>query len=230
MLFPIASSHQRRGRSRRRAAGSCPDALSDRGLGLLDEAGDVLAASKRARRAGTVLVREARFSRDVIEAYGGLCAMCGLDVGLVQAAHIYPVSALHPLSLLEWARPCANHHLAFDKHLIAIDPDTLRIAMAPPASRAGATQRGGKRLVNGTFDHLTEPAYVSAKPKARCSRSDTRCSPAHTTGTSITAELAVGLHVTATPRRHRSSRVMRPRGEPPKQGIKPAWIGCFPSE
>jgi hypothetical protein len=64
------------------------------GSGLIAAtAQQIPAAADRARRAGSTLVRDARFSRRVIDAYGGLCAMCGLGVGLVQGAHIYPASA-----------------------------------------------------------------------------------------------------------------------------------------
>jgi HNH endonuclease len=85
------------------------------GSGLSEASGDdIAAAAERARRAATTLVRDARFSRRVITAYGGLCAMCGLDAELVQAAHIYPASA--PGSQDEpWngLALCPNHHLAF---------------------------------------------------------------------------------------------------------------------
>lgn len=50
-------------------------------------------AAERARRSVLSLVRDARFARDVVRAYAGLCALCGLDLGLVQGAHIYPASA-----------------------------------------------------------------------------------------------------------------------------------------
>jgi HNH endonuclease len=139
------------------------------GSGLLaanDE--EVPAASQRARRAGSTLVRDARFSRRVVDAYGGLCAMCGLDVGLVEGAHIYPVSA--PGSYDEpWngLALCANHHLAFDKHLVAIDPESFGIHLhndiRDQASRNDAVQA----FVNGTYARLTEPIDRSASPRAQ---------------------------------------------------------------
>ena len=106
-------------------------AIEGSGLLTVGEA-ELPAAAERARRAGSTLVRDARFSRRVIDAYGGLCAMCGLDVELVQGAHIYPVSA--PGSHDEpWngLALCPNHHLAFDRHLVAVDIETRAIVFHP---------------------------------------------------------------------------------------------------
>jgi hypothetical protein len=51
------------------------------------------AAFERARRAVSVLIRDATFRKRVVAAYGGQCALCGLGLGLVEGAHIYPASA-----------------------------------------------------------------------------------------------------------------------------------------
>ena len=135
------------------------------GSGLLDAAEEESeAASERARRAGSVLVRDARFSRRVVEAYDGLCAMCGLDVGLVQGAHIYPVSA--PGSHDEaWngLALCANHHLAFDKHLVAVDPETLEIHVHGDIANQAEGNSAVHAFIQGTFSRLTEPADRSAR-------------------------------------------------------------------
>jgi hypothetical protein len=61
------------------------------GAGLADDPSD--AAAARARQAATRLIRDAKFGKDVVEAYGKKCAMCGLNLGLVSGAHILPVSA-----------------------------------------------------------------------------------------------------------------------------------------
>ena len=59
--------------------------------GLLDSS--ATHPEDRARRATMSLVRSAIFSRQVLDAYAGLCAMFGLGLGLCQGAHIYPASA-----------------------------------------------------------------------------------------------------------------------------------------
>lgn len=124
-------------------------------------------AVERARRAGTSLVRDARFSRRVTEAYGGLCAMCGLDLQLVEGAHILPASA--PGSFDEpWngLALCANHHTAFDRHLVGIRLDTREIVFHAAALAQVADSPPVRALVEGTYHTLAEPAHPSARPKA----------------------------------------------------------------
>jgi HNH endonuclease len=127
---------------------------------------EIPAAAERARRAGSTLIRDARFSRRVIEAYAGMCAMCGLGVQLVQGAHIYPVSA--PGSHDEpWngLALCPNHHVAFDRHLVAIDIDTREILFHPTVRGQRAGNPAVQALVDGTFDRLAEPAEAGLRPR-----------------------------------------------------------------
>jgi len=135
--------------------------------GLLIAAGEeVAAASERARRAGTTLVRDARFSRRVIEAYAGVCAMCGLDVGLVEGAHIYPVSA--PGSQDEiWngLALCANHHLAFDNHRVAVNLETSEILVHREIREQVDTSPAVQAFVSGTFARLADPVDPDAAPR-----------------------------------------------------------------
>jgi hypothetical protein len=137
------------------------------GSGLLSASTEEIpAAAGRARRAGSRLVRDARFSRRVVEAYEGLCAMCGLDVGLVEGAHIYPVSA--PGSYDEpWngLSLCANHHLAFDKHLVGVDPTTSAIRFHIDIRDQVAQVAAVSAFVAGTFDYLADPTDASAIPR-----------------------------------------------------------------
>jgi hypothetical protein len=133
-------------------------------LAAADE--EVPAATQRARRAGTSLVRDARFSRRVIDAYEGLCAMCGLDVGLVEGAHIYPVSA--PGSHDEvWngLALCANHHLAFDKHLVGVDFETNEIGLHATIHEQVESSPAVAAFVAGTFPALVRPHDRSASPR-----------------------------------------------------------------
>ena len=132
-------------------------AIEGSGLLTVGEA-ELPAAAERARRAGSTLVRDARFSRRVIDAYGGLCAMCGLSVELVQGAHIHPVSA--PGSHDEpWngLALCPNHHLAFDRYLVAVDIDTRVIIFHPDVIDHASGNRAVKALIDGTFDRLPSP-------------------------------------------------------------------------
>jgi HNH endonuclease len=136
------------------------------GSGLMDFPElEMPAAAERARRAGSTLVRDARFSRQVILAYNGVCAMCGLDANLVQGAHIYPASA--PGSRDEpWngLALCPNHHLAFDRHLLAPHPDTRRILFCPSLRTQAESFAAMQSFVAGTFEQLAEPAQPNCRP------------------------------------------------------------------
>lgn len=50
-------------------------------------------AAERTRKAAQILIRDHKFGRSVRNAYGDECAMCGIGLGLIAGAHIYPVSA-----------------------------------------------------------------------------------------------------------------------------------------
>jgi putative restriction endonuclease len=58
--------------------------------GLMDGA---RGAEERVRRVSSVLARRAAFASEVLDAYGRQCAMCGLNLSLIEAAHVYPAHA-----------------------------------------------------------------------------------------------------------------------------------------
>lgn len=68
--------------------------------------------------------RQADFARRVLRAYDGRCAVCEIDLELVEAAHILPVAqqgstdeTVNGLAL------CALHHRAYDRSLLGVLPD-----------------------------------------------------------------------------------------------------------
>jgi predicted restriction endonuclease len=136
--------------------------------GLLVTAGAASAdnpAAARARRAATSLVRDARFSGRVLDAYGRRCAMCGLGLSLVQGAHIYPASApgskdepWNGLSL------CANHHVAFDRNMIAVLPGSMRIVFRADVIEEATEDPAIQAFVDGTLEALL-PAAPGASPR-----------------------------------------------------------------
>lgn len=69
-------------------------------------------------------LRDASFKLRVLTAYGFECAFCGIQLKLVDAAHIVPVS--HPDSSDDTSNGislCALHHRAFDKSLVTFDEE-----------------------------------------------------------------------------------------------------------
>ncbi|MEX1007081.1 MAG: HNH endonuclease [Acidimicrobiia bacterium] len=122
---------------------------------------------ERGRRSVSSIVRDARFSRSVIDAYEGLCAMCGLDLGLVQGAHIYPASApASPDEVTNGLCLCSNHHAAFDRHLIWIDPTTRTVKLSPEILEQAGVNGSAAAFVDSTLDVLTEPVIAAARPLA----------------------------------------------------------------
>ena len=69
-------------------------------------------------------LREISFRRRVLTAYGQRCAMCGIQLRLLDGAHILP--AAHPDSTDETCNGialCALHHRAYDRAFVAFDPE-----------------------------------------------------------------------------------------------------------
>lgn len=131
------------------------------------ESEEVLPPAERARRATMELLRDQRFRKRVLEAYSGLCAMCGLDIELVQAAHIYPVQA--PVSRDEvWngLALCGNHHSAFDRHYLWVDPTSKAILLQPSLQDEAQRSAVVRAFVTTTFSRLAEPRRSHASPRA----------------------------------------------------------------
>lgn len=140
------------------------NAIQNEAVANLEGQGNTPVAAERARVACTRLVRSTAFTRDVVTAYGGRCAICGLNFGLGQAAHIYPVAA--PGSTDEVGNGlflCPNHHSAFDRHLIWIDPDSGAVRLHA-SLRAGELTVGDKGLVDTALSAIRLPAAAESKP------------------------------------------------------------------
>jgi HNH endonuclease len=139
------------------------DAIVASGAGDDDSGPDAL---DRAISSVRRLIRSATFSRDVRKAYGGYCAMCGLDFTLVEGAHIVPVAA--PGSRDEvWngLALCRNHHAAFDSFMLYVDPVSRRIRLHPEVVRQGPHSAGCKAFVESTFPTLVLPARRVDRPR-----------------------------------------------------------------
>jgi putative restriction endonuclease len=98
------------------------------GLRHADLQGDGIVSSEDARRYRFVEVRQryhqARFRRDVLQAYRHRCAVCALkQPELVEASHIIrDVDPEGIAAVVNGIALCAMHHLAFDRNLMGIDP------------------------------------------------------------------------------------------------------------
>jgi putative restriction endonuclease len=99
------------------------DALRQMALDPLEVEPDDLPANRRKVMTTTLrLLRERRFGEKVLAAYDHRCALCGVQLRLLDAAHILPVA--HPDShdhVTNGVALCALHHRAYDTALLAFD-------------------------------------------------------------------------------------------------------------
>jgi putative restriction endonuclease len=97
-----------------------------------ENSGDPHRPRSKTARVVEAYFREWDFAQRVLSAYSYACAVCGIQLGLIEAAHILPVAAFgstdqtsNGISL------CRIHHRAYDSCLINIAPDlTIRVSEA----------------------------------------------------------------------------------------------------
>lgn len=103
-------------------------------------------------------VRSGAFSSQVLNAYSRKCAMCGLGDPLLQAAHILPVSAPGAQDIVSNGLAlCANHHLLFDAHLLAIKSTTNEILRSPRLGELVQNNLAMNEFINNTFEKIAQP-------------------------------------------------------------------------
>lgn len=137
----------------------------------VDPDADTPGGRRRLRRAVSVLVRDTRFRGKVLDAYGRRCAMCDLGLSLVQGAHVYPASAPgSDDSLANGIALCANHHLSFDRHQIAVLPGSLEIVFHPDVLSLASDDLAVRRFIEQTHQVLTRPRRAAAPSDAMIDR------------------------------------------------------------
>lgn len=112
--------------------------------------------------------READFRFRVLTAYGNRCAMCGVQLGLVEAAHILPVAAEGSTDeTSNGIALCGLHHGAFDGCLVSFDErykvEVSKAALADLRSRS--LLDGRKKFSDGLKPAILLPADRRDYPK-----------------------------------------------------------------
>lgn len=114
--------------------------------------------------------RAGDFSRRVGLAYGHRCAMCGVQLRLLDGAHILPVEHHESVdSTNNGVALCATHHRAYDRALVAFDPD-LRVGLnAERVAKLRADGRDGglARFQSSLSPRLSVPNEVRDRPSER---------------------------------------------------------------
>ena len=159
-LFPVLASLTEPGSIAIPEVGAIVEAS-----GLLDDPEDS-AAVERARVAALRVARRSDFGKKVVDAYGGHCSMCGLDSGLVDGAHIYPVQApSSPDRVWNGIALCPNHHRAFDRHAVFVEPESLSVTVHPDLQEAAESNEACAALLSLTRETMRAPGRRAAAPR-----------------------------------------------------------------
>lgn len=129
-----------------------PEGENDTPFALTDE------ASLRTYSLRQTRPNQGRFAMKVFQRYGTACSVCGLDVyGLVQAAHLRAKKRSGSDDERNALPLCANHHLAFDKFLWAIEPGTLKLR-----SRYSGPELNELGITRSDLHHLERTPHDAA--------------------------------------------------------------------
>jgi hypothetical protein len=92
------------------------------------ELDEPIAYSRSKRR-----VAQVQFRQDLLRAYDQRCAVTGYDAhDALQGAHILSYRGRSSQLVRNGLLLRADVHLLFDRHLIGVEPDALRVRLAPP--------------------------------------------------------------------------------------------------
>lgn len=129
--------------------------LLARTAGLFD---GIPGAKERVRMETSALLRDRRFRKLVLAAYGHRCCVCDLGLGILEAAHILPVGASGSTDDIENGMClCANHHRVFDRHRMWIEPETLRLVLHPSIASTDSPTPTEQAFVKGTRRAVRRP-------------------------------------------------------------------------
>ena len=102
---------------------------------------------ERTERTTTQRDGQPEFRESVIDAYAGKCAITGCSIpDVLEAAHILPYRGAHTDKISNGLLLRVDLHRLFDRQLLAIDPDTMDVLLAPGIQESEYKKWGGRRL------------------------------------------------------------------------------------
>ncbi|HEL3785099.1 TPA: HNH endonuclease [Stenotrophomonas maltophilia] len=97
----------------------------------------------------------------MLDAYGGCCAMTGCNVvDALEAAHIQPYTGLKSNDVRNGLLLRTDVHTLFDLYLLTVNPDSLRIAVAPALQQSTYFELDGRQL------SIPMPSELSARQES----------------------------------------------------------------
>lgn len=109
------------------------------------------------------LLRDYKFTKEVVRAYQGRCALSDINWGVVQAAHIFPVAAPGSTDRISNGIGLTpTYHSLFDRHLIYISPDDLSVRLHPRLHEDKTT--AAREFLKATRAILRVPSNASQQP------------------------------------------------------------------
>jgi len=114
------------------------------------------------------MLRDESFKDRVLFAYGHRCAFCGLQLRLIEAAHILPVASMGSDETSNGLALCSLHHRAFDRALVTLNEEYQTVLNE---RRIGELRSLGLDGGEETFrDQLRAVVWVPPTPSDRPSR------------------------------------------------------------
>jgi putative restriction endonuclease len=135
---------------------------SGRNLPIKNKSPDYV-ESLRQRELVTRAVRDTTFSPKVKLAFGYMCGVCNVQLDIVEAAHIIPISEEGSVDELWNAISlCPNHHTLFDARLLLIKPDlgiTSDDAVIQFLQSEGRAEGAADLLRRYSSSYLRKPSF-----------------------------------------------------------------------
>lgn len=115
-------------------------------------------------------LRALDFSKRVLTAYGHRCAMCGIQLRLIDGAHILPVAHADSTDYTSnGVALCALHHRAYDQGLVTFDP-AFKLHMSTARLRTleiGNRADGAKTFRDALRPTLNVPSEKKDQPAVK---------------------------------------------------------------
>jgi hypothetical protein len=136
-----------------------PNAVWELPVWSEDDIGQALLAEEEADPLVAAMVRQRRaqgaFRDSLLEAYSRHCCVTNYDVeATLQGAHILAYSGRSSQVASNGLLLRADVHILFDRHLLSIEPESMRVRVAPAILTSAYSELDGRRVTPAVSDEL----------------------------------------------------------------------------